>query len=112
MGLFSKTEEPASVGPAGGDKDLTKKKTRQICWDSRDKFFACLDKNNIVDAIKDSEQATAKCPKEEKQYEADCIASWIDYFKQKRTMEYNKEQMLKKFEEQGAVKVEPNVSFK
>lgn len=112
MALFSKTEEPVSKGPAGGDKDLTKKSTRKVCWDSRDKFFACLDKNNIVDAIKHSDQATAKCGAEEKLYEQDCIASWIEYFKLKRTMEFNKAEMLKNFEESGAVKVEPNVSFK
>ena len=69
MGLFSSSTESAPP-------DLTKKSLRQACWDSRDKYFACLDKHDILDPRKDSTAAT-KCKAEDKDFNNDCIKSWV-----------------------------------
>jgi cytochrome c oxidase assembly factor 6 len=71
MGFFSKsTSEPLPEA-------MQKKSTRQECWDSRDRFFACLDKNNIIDAIKEDAKARTACSSEVNEFESHCISSWV-----------------------------------
>lgn len=71
MGLFSSsTQEPPQEA-------MQKKASRQLCWDARDEFFACLDKNNIVDAIKHDKEARQACGAEVKQFESLCVSSWV-----------------------------------
>lgn len=94
------------------EPDVTKKSTRKQCWASRDEFFACLDKNNIEDAIKNPKDATKYCGDSEQKFENDCIKSWVEYFKQKRVMEREKERQMKVLEERGATKVDITTSFK
>jgi cytochrome c oxidase assembly factor 6 len=104
MGLFSseKAEQP----------DMVKRSSRKVCWEARDKFFACLDKHNIEDAVKNSKEATKNCGPEEKEFEKDCIKSWVEYFKQKRANDIEKERQLKILEERGAIKLDSTTSFK
>jgi cytochrome c oxidase assembly factor 6 len=71
MGFFSSDSD--QVKP----EDMTKKSSRQACWDSRDVFFACLDKHDIIDPIKDERLANQKCGKENSKFEKDCIQSWV-----------------------------------
>lgn len=61
--------------------DMHEKSSRQVCWDSRDKFFACLDRHGIEDAIKDGKSASAKCNNEELEFEQNCIKSWVSVCK-------------------------------
>jgi cytochrome c oxidase assembly factor 6 len=95
---------------------------REICWESRDIFFECLDKNNILDAIKEDDKARRVCPKEVADYERDCARSWvgihdfsvlrveyadgkvfqIKYFKQKRVMEYDRDRTLQRIQQDDA----------
>lgn len=115
MGWFSSSPQPAtspaasvpstnsSPGPAStadGAYEAPDRTKRARCWDSRDAYFACLDRNNILDALKQSDDAAAKCGKEAVGFERDCVASWVKYFKQRRVAEYEKEQLLKKQEEE------------
>lgn len=50
---------------------------RQACWEARDAYFACLDQNNILDAIKDEPQAKQKCGRASDAFDRDCAASWV-----------------------------------
>ncbi|KDQ59100.1 hypothetical protein JAAARDRAFT_33830 [Jaapia argillacea MUCL 33604] len=55
---------------------------RQKCWDSRDAYFACLDKAGVVKAGDEG----GKCASENATYEKDCARSWIDYFNKRRVL--------------------------
>lgn len=50
---------------------------REICYESRDLFFECLDKNDILDANREDEKARKLCPKEVTEFERDCAKSWV-----------------------------------
>jgi hypothetical protein len=51
--------------------------SRKRCWEGRDLFFACLDRNDILDGIKDDKEARRKCAKEVEEFEAACSATWV-----------------------------------
>lgn len=55
---------------------------RYRCWDSRDGLFACLDRNNIIDAVEPAGAAAAAavCGPENAQLERDCAAQWASLF--------------------------------
>ncbi|EFX03363.1 hypothetical protein CMQ_5413 [Grosmannia clavigera kw1407] len=77
---------------------------RQRCWDSRDGLFACLDRNNIIDAVEPAgaAAAAAACGPENAQLERDCAAQWVAHFKKYRVANYQKEQRLAALRAQGA----------
>lgn len=50
---------------------------RLRCWEARDGYFACLDANNIVDALKEDKRAAKVCGKESAQFENDCATQWV-----------------------------------
>ncbi|KAI9654885.1 MAG: hypothetical protein M1831_005254 [Alyxoria varia] len=104
MGWFRSTQkqEDPSTTDDGSYKPL-KREERQKCWEARDAYFTCLDKNNILDAIRDRDAAAQKCPKQSEAFAQDCASSWVTYFKQKRVAEFEKEQKIKKLEAEGAV---------
>ncbi|GAB7343591.1 hypothetical protein MBLNU457_1593t1 [Dothideomycetes sp. NU457] len=107
MGWFS-SSTPESSGPAPGKptKDggynAPDRSERALCWEGRDNFFKCLDRNGIVDAIKQDEKARAACPKELKQFEGACVESWVKYFKQRRVMEHQRDATIKRLESENA----------
>lgn len=103
MGWFSKEEEKP---------DMKKMSSRKVCWEARDNFFACLDKHNIEDAIKNDKEAKSKCSAENKQFEKDCIKSWVEYFKQRRVNEIEKNKQIKILEERGAIKLDSTTVLK
>jgi cytochrome c oxidase assembly factor 6 len=69
-GSSSDTISPEEYRPPG-------RQTRAKCWDSRDVFNQCLDRNNILDAIKDKEAADKTCGKESDLFEKNCASSWV-----------------------------------
>lgn len=81
---------------------------RKKCWESRDIYFGCLDKNNIIDVVKPEGAAAAKkaCSAENKLIERDCAAQWVDHFKKYRVANYQKEQRLAALRAQGANEVQ------
>ncbi|PRT53128.1 Cytochrome c oxidase subunit 6B-like protein new16 [Wickerhamiella sorbophila] len=92
MGWFSKSpSEPVVVHT----------KERRKCWEARDEFFACLDSNEIVDAIKDDKKARKACPAQLEKYENSCIETWIEYFKQKRVADHTRQQKIAELEAKG-----------
>ena len=53
--------------------------SRAKCWDSRDTYFRCLDKNNILDAIANKEAADKACTNESQTFEQNCASSWVSW---------------------------------
>ena len=53
--------------------DPTSRADRQKCWESRDGYFACLDRANVV---KPGDEGTA-CADVKKIYEKNCAKSWV-----------------------------------
>lgn len=58
---------------------VLKKSARKLCWDSRDKYFGCLDKAEIIDPRKgdNADKAKKLCSKEDTEFNRDCISSWV-----------------------------------
>jgi cytochrome c oxidase assembly factor 6 len=69
------TAEPTIQTPPGRVK-------RAQCWDARDGFFKCLDKNGILDSVKEDEKAKSVCGGELQKFEQNCAASWVRSYKQ------------------------------
>jgi cytochrome c oxidase assembly factor 6 len=114
----STPSQPTSTAPRSNDGGYVApdRTTREVCYESRDIFFQCLDKNNILDAIKEDEKARKVCPTEVTAYERDCARSWVSpnlpcerdmglwtwmlkyeqikYFKEKRVMEWKRDQTI------------------
>lgn len=60
-----------------GGRIAPDRSSRARCWEGRDLFFACLDRNEILDGIKDDKDARRKCAKEVQEFEAACSATWV-----------------------------------
>lgn len=50
---------------------------RRRCWEARDGYFACLDKNGILDAEKHAPAAAKACASESGRFEQDCAREWV-----------------------------------
>lgn len=76
---------------------------RKLCWESRDVFFQCLDRANVLDATdpKNGKIIGAQCPAENKKFEENCAHSWIKYFKEKRITDFRREEAIKKIEQEA-----------
>ncbi|RLV90542.1 Cytochrome c oxidase assembly factor 6 [Spathaspora sp. JA1] len=97
MGFFSKEEsEKIKLPPA--------KKERQLCWEKRDIFFACLTANNIDNSLdaKELPKVQSKCGIEKKQFEDNCVKSWVKHFQDKRFSDLTRERYIAKLEAEGA----------
>ncbi|KAF2864641.1 cytochrome oxidase c subunit VIb-domain-containing protein [Massariosphaeria phaeospora] len=97
---------------SGGAFEAPTRTTRAKCYESRDAFFECLDRNNILDSIhtKGGRAASAKlCGDLDKDFEKNCAHSWVEYFKKQRVVNYQKEQTIKKLEAEGADVVAPQL---
>ena len=82
MGLFSSspTAESASAAPAPSSDDAyiaPDRNARAHCWAARDKFFACLEQNSIVDSIKDKDKVESACAAEDREFGKECAKSWV-----------------------------------
>lgn len=92
MGWFStpspssSSEKPATIDapkPSNDGGFIAPDRTqRQLCWEGRDGFFACLDKNNIIDSVKEGDKAASLCGQENTAFEKNCASSWVSAFKQ------------------------------
>ncbi|TPX14673.1 uncharacterized protein E0L32_005068 [Thyridium curvatum] len=98
MGLFSFTQsadqkraEEVRTGAVAPSRS-----ERAKCWESRDKYFACLDRANIIDALKDDKEAARACKAETADFERDCATQWY------RVANHQKEQRLKQLQAEGA----------
>ncbi|KAF4981895.1 hypothetical protein FZEAL_2364 [Fusarium zealandicum] len=90
---------------------IPNRQERQVCWAARDAYFACLDANSIVDANKDASAAQRACPTQTADFERDCAAAWVKYFKQWRVADIQKKRRLDELRAQGAQEMTVTTSF-
>ncbi|KAG4428326.1 hypothetical protein IFR05_016193 [Cadophora sp. M221] len=106
MGLFS-TSKPSLPAPKltqDGAPIAPDRTQRARCWEARDAYFSCLDKNSIVDSLgADKAKADKACSSEGRGFESNCASSWVTYFKKRRVMEWQKERTMEKLRGEGAV---------
>lgn len=78
MGLFSTpTQTPAPKPSPDGAFEAPNRTARANCWRARDQFFDCLERNAIIDSIKDKEGAQSACGEESKGFDKECASSWV-----------------------------------
>lgn len=79
MGLFS-SDAPSLPAPkisSDGAPIAPDRSQRAKCWEARDAYFGCLDKNGIIDSIAEKNKAEKGCASEGKGFEANCASSWV-----------------------------------
>ena len=77
LGLFEQSEAEKRAAEVRAGTVAPTRSERQKCWVARDAYFACLDKNNIIDALKDEKAAAKACKAESTEFEKDCAAQWV-----------------------------------
>ena len=80
MGWFSFGKETESHAPEpsnDGGYIAPDRSARAQCWEGRDAFFRCLEKNDIIDSVKEDEKARQACAPELKEFEKACASSWV-----------------------------------
>lgn len=79
MGLFGSSQpSPPQPEPSrDGGYVAPDRSARAVCWEGRDSFFKCLDRNSIIDSVKEDEKAKTVCAPELKKFEEACAASWV-----------------------------------
>ena len=77
--------------------------SREKCWKGRDAFFACLDRNGVVDPLsqKNVDTVGKECGREKGEFEEGCVATWVDYFCKKRVMEIQRAQLIEDAQKRG-----------
>lgn len=76
LGLF-KSEEQKRAEDVRQGAVVPSRSERKRCWDSRDVYFACLDRAGVVDPVKDAKAAVKACGTESKAFEQNCAAQWV-----------------------------------
>lgn len=79
MGWFS-SDDNALTSPkpsSDGGFIAPDRSARALCWEGRDAFFECLERNGIIDSIKQSDKAGKECGKELQAFEKQCASSWV-----------------------------------
>ena len=66
MGWFTSSSTQEGPSPPNREK-------RRKCWETRDAYFACLDRVGVVKA---GEEGNA-CAEDKNQYETNCAKSWV-----------------------------------
>ncbi|GJN88953.1 hypothetical protein Rhopal_001924-T1 [Rhodotorula paludigena] len=94
MGWFSSSPSSPSSATEGAAPDRS---ARQQCWDGRDRYFACLDKNGVQ--VPGQEEG-ATCKAENDEYKGKCAGSWVDYFNKRRVLQLRQDLMERKAAEQ------------
>jgi cytochrome c oxidase assembly factor 6 len=98
MGLFSSSTAQTAA---------PNRSKREQCWDARDAYLSCLEKNNVENPLDDKYASVIKkeCSKQENEFEGKCVKSWVHYFKEKYVVDNKRERFLKEMEEKGAQKL-------
>ncbi|EAW09551.1 cytochrome c oxidase subunit 6B family protein [Aspergillus clavatus NRRL 1] len=105
MGWLPWSSDSTTPKASDGGRIAPDRTSREKCWEGRDNFFACLDKNEIVDSIKEDKEVRRKCGKELAEFEGACAKAWVKYFKEKRVMEYNRDKTIERIKKEDAAKV-------
>lgn len=70
------------------------KAQRKLCWDSRDRYWECLDSENIKET-KDALARPKACAELRRMFEKSCPTQWVSHFDRKRDYNVFKEKMQK-----------------
>jgi cytochrome c oxidase assembly factor 6 len=122
---------------SGGAFEKPSRTNRAKCYEARDAFFECLDRNNILDSINSKAGRAATqtaCAPSDQAFEKNCAHSWVrhlpnqflhsgfitgtdmglqvEYFKKQRVVNYQKEQTIKKIEAEGGEIIAPQLPLK
>ncbi|KAI1768509.1 cytochrome oxidase c subunit VIb-domain-containing protein [Hypoxylon sp. FL1150] len=107
MGWFGtsddeKRKEEVRTGARAPDRT-----ERKRCWDARDGFYRCLDKNDVVDSLNGDGKKIAdkECATEHKAFEENCATAWVTYFKRYRVAEHKKKETYARLEKEGANRI-------
>ncbi|KAK4161837.1 oxidoreductase-like protein [Cladorrhinum sp. PSN259] len=112
LGLFgSQSEESKRATEIRTGAVAPTRSERKKCWEARDTYYACLDKNSIIDALKEDKKAASMCKSEGEKFEGDCAREWVTYFKKWRVQDIQKKKRLAELEAQGANKLDVNTDF-
>lgn len=76
LGFFNSEEEKRASEVRKGTVAPTRAE-RQRCWESRDLYFSCLDKHDIIDALKEDKKAAKECKAESAKFEENCAEKWV-----------------------------------
>ena len=66
MGWFTSSSTQEEPSPPDREK-------RRKCWETRDAYFACLDRAGVVRAGEEKDA----CSNDKKGYETNCAKSWV-----------------------------------
>jgi len=58
-------------------EDIPLRETRKVCYEARDAFFTCCDKNNIENPLRDVNNVQRFCKSEKARFDKDCASSWV-----------------------------------
>lgn len=109
MGLFSSTPDRETQVRTGAV--FPSRAERQKCWAARDVYFACLDANSILDPSADPAATKKACGSETEEFEKDCAAKWVSYFKEWRVIDAKKRAKIEQLEKEGAIRMEATPEF-
>lgn len=73
MGWFSSSSSPKS--DSSNDSAAPSRSERKACWDSRDRYFGCLDKAGVSVPGQEGDN----CKQEDGVYRDKCAASWVSH---------------------------------
>ncbi|KAI9147677.1 Cytochrome c oxidase subunit 6B-like protein new16 [Paramyrothecium foliicola] len=113
MGWFSSSPTDVRADAIRTGTAVPTRSERTVCWAARDAYFACLDAHSIVDATKDPGAASAAslCAPQSADFERDCAAAWVKYFKQWRVADIQKQRRLEELRKEGAQEMQVTSSF-
>lgn len=82
MGLFSSSSDKLAVPKISSDGTpiAPDRTARAKCWEARDAYFQCLDKNTIIDSLTNKDAAEKACGSENKGFEKNCASSWVSFY--------------------------------
>ncbi|OWZ54753.1 hypothetical protein LQV05_002637 [Cryptococcus neoformans] len=90
------------------EKPAPSREERKACWNSRDIYFGCLDKNKVLQAGDEVRRDTKGnvvpggiCSGERMSYENNCAKAWVDYFNKRRTLELRRLATIEAAENSG-----------
>jgi cytochrome c oxidase assembly factor 6 len=78
---WSSSEQEGGVKKtSGGAFESPSRTNRAKCYEARDAFFECLDRNKILDSVNSKAGVTASrvaCGPEDQVFEKNCAHSWV-----------------------------------
>ncbi|RCI13274.1 hypothetical protein L249_0115 [Ophiocordyceps polyrhachis-furcata BCC 54312] len=104
---FSPSQDSPRQSAIRSGAEAPTRAERAQCWSSRDAYFACLDRSNILDP----DSNPRACPGESRALERDCARAWVEYFKKWRVAEARKRERIDALRKEGAVQVPMQSTF-